>query len=209
MDSLLDMSLGMVNGRLLALRVRLFGSILEAIIRCPSCGETVELDVPADMVLSEVASDPTAEVVVEIDGYRLRLTRLTPAAMAKTMGCFSEEEIRHLLLDACLLEAICGDHDGALSSEQLPMAVQREAGTALAKADPNAVPSIDIGCGVCGHEWAASIDIGAFLWNDLDRWARRLLDEVHALALAYGWTEPDVLALAPRRRRHYLHLNYG
>jgi hypothetical protein len=30
--------------------------------------------------------------------------------------------------------------------------------------------------------------------------------EVHALASHYGWTEPDVLALPPARRRAYLEM---
>ena len=40
-----------------------------------------------------------------------------------------------------------------------------------------------------------------FLLRRLDGQAGQLLREVHVLARAYGWREPDVLALTPRRRR--------
>ena len=32
----------------------------------------------------------------------------------------------------------------------------------------------------------------------------RLIDDIHALARAYHWTEAEVLAVPPRRRRQYL-----
>src|SRR5206468_730296 len=40
----------------------------------------------------------------------------------------------------------------------------------------------------------------------LPRFAGRLLREVDALARAYGWREPDILALTPWRRDAYLQL---
>ena len=36
--------------------------------------------------------------------------------------------------------------------------------------------------------------------------ARQTLLDVHLLASTYGWTEPDILAVPPLRRRHYLEL---
>jgi hypothetical protein len=44
------------------------------------------------------------------------------------------------------------------------------------------------------------------VWTELRAHARRLLREVDVLARAYGWTEPDVLALDERRRAAYLEL---
>jgi hypothetical protein len=42
------------------------------------------------------------------------------------------------------------------------------------------------------------------LWRALDRWARTALDEVRRLARGYGWSEQDILAMHPNRRRYYL-----
>jgi hypothetical protein len=52
----------------------------------------------------------------------------------------------------------------------------------------------------------ATLDPAEFLWAAAEAQARRLLLEVDALARAYGWREPDVLALPPARRRAYLEL---
>jgi hypothetical protein len=40
----------------------------------------------------------------------------------------------------------------------------------------------------------------------LTTWVRRLLREVHTLALAYGWREADILNMSARRRRFYLEM---
>jgi hypothetical protein len=40
----------------------------------------------------------------------------------------------------------------------------------------------------------------------MDARARALLAEVHSLARAYGWTEPEILALSPQRRAAYLEM---
>jgi hypothetical protein len=43
-----------------------------------------------------------------------------------------------------------------------------------------------------------------FLWQDVAQAAQHLLDEVHALATAYGWREPEILALSAARRSYYI-----
>jgi hypothetical protein len=40
----------------------------------------------------------------------------------------------------------------------------------------------------------------------METYARRLLYDVHALASAYGWSEDEVLAVSPARRRCYLEM---
>jgi len=51
-----------------------------------------------------------------------------------------------------------------------------------------------------------TFDILTYLWSEIEDWAQRLLLEVHTLALAYGWSERDILAMSPRRRRLYLEM---
>ena len=74
------------------------------------------------------------------------------------------------------------------------------------QADPQADLQLDLSCDACGHQWQAPFDIVAFLWTELNAWAQRRLSEIHVLAKAYGWTEPEVLALSPWRRQVYLNM---
>ena len=61
-------------------------------------------------------------------------------------------------------------------------------------------------CLGCGHPWQPLFDIATLLWTELTNLARSLIEEVDALASAYGWSERDILALGGRRRRAYLEL---
>ncbi|MGW4967776.1 hypothetical protein ACWEPL_62105, partial [Nonomuraea sp. NPDC004186] len=72
--------------------------------------------------------------------------------------------------------------------------------------DPLVDVELCLACPDCGLEWAESFDIVSYLWSELDGWCRRTLLEVHDLAAAYGWTEPQVLALSAWRRQCYLGL---
>ena len=70
--------------------------------------------------------------------------------------------------------------------------------------DPQANVQMNLSCVRCGKHWQAVFDIESFLWSEINRWAERLLLEVHQLARAYGWREADILAMSPHRRRFYL-----
>jgi hypothetical protein len=109
-----------------------------------------------------------------------------------------------VLLRRCVLDAT---RDGApADAADLPDGVQARITEVCAEADPRADVRLDLPCPGCGHRTKALLDIAAALWAELDGWARGILLDVHLLASAYGWTEPDVLALSPLRRRYYLEL---
>jgi len=50
------------------------------------------------------------------------------------------------------------------------------------------------------------LDIVAFFWEEISAKANRLLEEVHTLALAYGWNEMDILSMSVRRRQFYFEM---
>ncbi|GAA1715115.1 hypothetical protein [Streptomyces yatensis] len=89
---------------------------------------------------------------------------------------------------------------------ELPEPVQRKLAEAAERADPAADVTLNVACPECGEATRAELDIASYLWAELDHWARDLLLDVHLLATAYGWSEPQILALSPLRRRYYLEL---
>jgi hypothetical protein len=64
--------------------------------------------------------------------------------------------------------------------------------------------ALEVRCEACGQDSSAQLDIGALLWDEIGAHAHALLEEVHALACAYGWSEAETLALSPVRRATYL-----
>lgn len=76
----------------------------------------------------------------------------------------------------------------------------------MAAADPQADVQIDADCPACAHRWREPFDIASYLWTEISVLARRLLSEVHELALAYGWSERDILSMSSARRNAYLEM---
>jgi len=192
-DRLPDAPLGDRNAAILRLRQATFGDRLRAVLDCPRCGERLELDADTTTLLSASAG---AEASVEVEGLRFR-----PPTSRDLIGILGEsdaEAARLRLLRLCLI----GDGDSA--DPVLLASLGDRVEDALEQADSLADLTFGFVCDACGHEWQASIDVAAFLWDEVDLHARRLLDEVHVLARAYGWSEAEILALPEERRLAYI-----
>jgi hypothetical protein len=112
------------------------------------------------------------------------------------------------LVQACTVRALRHGEpvDADALPELLPERVERRIAEAAAEADPTADVRLTVACPECGDATPAELDITSYLWTELDTWARDLMLDVHLLATAYGWSEPEILALSPLRRRYYLEL---
>ncbi|MFF4834334.1 hypothetical protein [Streptomyces sp. NPDC001315] len=198
---------------LFTLRRALFGERMQVRLACAACGEDMEFDLDtAEFARSAAGRDESAgpgaavgpgEVVVRVrsDGWDVEF-RLPGVADLTAAG--RAEDPRRALLARCLVSAV---HDGAaVAAGDLPGPVQRRIAEAVEAADPGADVTLNVACPECGQATRAELDIASYLWTELDAWARDLLLDVHLLATAYGWSEPEILALSPLRRRYYLEL---
>ncbi len=190
-DLVWDVPLGERDALLLALRERCFGTAVACAVSCPGCGE--ELDVEFDLAELGPSGAAAGEHALDLDGATVTFR---PVASRDVAVAMAAAEPRRELVLRCVL-------DGASAPEpDLVAAVARR----LAAADPSADLALDLTCAACGHGWRAPFDVSEHVWVDVDVAARRLLGDVHRLACAYGWREPDVLALSGPRRRYYLEL---
>lgn len=74
----------------------------------------------------------------------------------------------------------------------------------LAESDPLTTLEIETHCPECGASNLVPVDLEQQCLCSLVVWQSRLLDQVHHLALAYHWTEAEILAIPASRRRLYL-----
>jgi hypothetical protein len=190
-------SIGGRDADLLSLRERLFGPHVTAVVACPSCGERRELSFGVDDVRAS-PPEPGPELSVTVDGVEARFRLPTTADLDDLDGAADGDvdAAADDLLRRCVL-AVSGD--GQLAAPLVAAIEER-----MAAADPQADVQLALCCDGCGTAWDAPFDIAAFLWSEVDAWAWRLVAEVDQLARTYGWTERDVLALSPQRRRIYL-----
>jgi hypothetical protein len=164
-------------------------------VSCPECQQRLEFEFTSDDVRS-AADEKTADDVVRAPGYQIRC-RVPTSADLLALPDASDADLRQLLLDRCT-ERVSGDN-AALPEEILDKIEAR-----MAELDPQADVRMDLTCPSCQHCWTVPFDILTYVWHEIDDWAQRVLCEVHALALAYGWTEREILGLSTRRRQLYL-----
>lgn len=198
------MSIGARDRLLLSLRAALFGDLVEASMRCPTCGEDNAITFGVSDLPRARADAADHTSTVALDGWMVQF-RVPAVADVQTGAVGSPTTVgavRREVLAGCLLSV---QYDGINSANgELPDHVVTAVIDAMAEADPGCDIELAITCAHCNTGWASPFDITTFLLAELDGWAYRLLDDVQVLAARYGWREPDVLALPARRRRFYV-----
>jgi hypothetical protein len=192
-DSIADLPLGTVTADLLRLREASFGPRIDSRVACVHCGAALELS----LACSELLQPGVVEAEVAVAGLRLRAPSLRDlAAVADERDA---DRAARRILARCMLKS-----EADTDPELLDDALLRACEDALDTLDPNADIALRLHCEACGEHGSAQLDIGVLLWEEIETQARQLLQDVHALARAYGWTEGDILSLSPARRESYL-----
>lgn len=203
-EQLAGWSIGERNVRLMALRVLLFGSPVEATVACPRCA--VPLEFSFDLLeLCPAASAPgparSHDFVVETaDAERLACRSATSADLA-ALGGLDGDMMRAQLARRLVLGALGTE---ASAPPTLDETLASRIASALEDADPFAQMQMAFDCAACAYEWSAPFDIVEFLWSELSTQVHRILEEVQRLARSYGWSEGAILSMTGLRRRFYL-----
>lgn len=200
-DALLSVPVGTREADLFTLRRALFGERMQLRLACGACDADMEFELDAAQFTQSPSPTRHAPLRITEDGWEVEFQLPGVADLA---AAARDTDPRHALLTRCLLSAT---RDGtAVTAGELPVPVQRRIAEAVEAADPGADVTLHVACPECEQATRAELDIASHLWTELDAWARDLLLDVHLLATAYGWSEPDILALSPLRRRYYLEL---
>ncbi|NGZ08269.1 MAG: hypothetical protein CV088_02645 [Nitrospira sp. LK70] len=195
-DDLADWPLGRRNRALFDLYCKAFGSRLHGWTSCPSCGEKIEFDLDASVLLSTQREEPGWQEMLTVGNERFRLP--TSRDLAEVMTASDARPAARRLLERCRESRL----EPLVSSD----ATLEEVEERMASADPMADIRLVLPCPTCGHQWDGTLDIARFVWAEIESRARRLLLEVHHLARAYGWTEAETLSLPAARRAMYLEM---
>ncbi|KAF5414491.1 MAG: hypothetical protein C5S48_08835 [Candidatus Methanogaster sp.] len=206
-DSLTKLNIGERDARLLTLREWTFGTQLIGIATCPDCRERLELTFNVADIQVAPEPEPTGGMAIDVAGYDVRFRLPNSMDLAAIVDCKDSDRAREQLLENCLLSA---HHNGEeISFDQLPASLMEAILERMAEADHQADVELALSCPSCRHQWQATFDIVSFFWSEIDAWVHRILQEVHVLAVAYGWREADILAMNPWRRQFYLKMVSG
>lgn len=203
-ESLAILTIGQRDRRLLQLRASLFGQQLLTTALCPRCNECIEWQSSiADYLIPDDKENKTKiENEFKTHNYFFRFRLPNSLDLAAVIECKNTQTARQLLLSRCLLHI---EHSGSSCRvDQLPEPIIEKLNQQIEALDPQAEIRINLSCPECSHQWDVLFDIASFLWTEINDWAEHMLQTVHKLAKAYGWSEREVLNLSPVRRELYL-----
>ncbi|HEY9102457.1 hypothetical protein [Chitinimonas sp.] len=195
-----EVSIGERDEYLLRLRERLFGQQLQCVATCPNCAQALELSFETTQIRAS-APLPALPLAMEADGYSLSFRLPNSGDLLDALEQPESQRCRRLMV-RCVMSA--SKQGEAVAAAQLPDALLAQLSDHLAVLDPQASVELALVCHSCAHQWSTLFDILSYLWGEIEDWGERLLLDIHALALAYGWSERDILALSPQRRQRYL-----
>jgi len=187
-----EVSIGERDAAILRLRAASFGARLEGYTDCPRCSERLEFDFDCASLVADLHEPRGREFKAGATRFRLPNSG-DLIAVAETADI--AEATRALLRRCCLdasdtvewTDALLADIEGRIDA-----------------LDPGADIRFALTCAACAHAWDARLEIAAWCWDEVEARAQLVLDEVHRLALAYGWSEDQILALGAERRSAYL-----
>lgn len=191
---------GRTNARLLRLYEQLAGPLVEGTVACAGCGATVEFAVSTAQLLATEPDIDTAPPPLTVGAASVRWRPVSYDDLVAAAAAVDAEHAVAEVLARCL-EAADDIREAA--------ALRPKVSTAMATADPLAELDLDLACPECGAAVRAELDVLGFTWAQVRTQAENLLVEVDALARVYSWSEAEILALPPARRRRFVELATG
>ncbi len=203
-EQLARLTIGERDSCLLKLREHIFGSQMTGLATCSACGENMELKFNTRDIMDPGGVERNDIEIFSFHGYELQFRLPNSLDLVSISKCSDSEKARDILLSRCILLA---NYQGQeLSPDKLPGEVLDAAVTRMERIDSQADVQLELICSKCSHRWLMAFDITTFFWKEIDHWAKGLLQDVHVLATAYGWSENDILEMSPWRRRIYLEM---
>ena len=189
----IEADLGARDAAVLKLRQATFGTRLSGYVACPACASRLKFDLDTREVLRDVAA--TVDRTFKAGGeFLFRLPN--SGDLIAVADCADADTAGREILDRCCLTPD--------RPQEWPEAVVADVGAQMSALTGAADIRLAFACAACGHSFSERLDAPDYVWKEIEHRAHRILDDVHRLACAYGWTEASVLSLGPARRAAYL-----
>lgn len=186
-DTVRRWSVGRRLDALVTLRQSQRGDVEPVGLRCPQCRAAFEVDIDLAACRSPVLED---EVVIAVGGTTRR-ARL-PTGEDQALWQRDHAPLR-LVADSLMADGMPAGDDEA----------QQALGRALSARDPLRELPVQAVCPECGHLGEHQVDLEAHLVTAFALSQRELLAQIAVLAEAYHWSEAEIAAMPPWRRRFY------
>jgi hypothetical protein len=214
-NALQDLSMGDREALLLHIRRMTFGDRMDCLLSCPACASRMDFQLHTETLIVPSAADarPQYEEEFLVDGVSLRVKFRVPTGKdvreALASGDAAPDSAVRALIARCLESVRQVDTKEEMPSAKWPTGLATQVAARMTELDPQAEIKLQLQCPACRHAFSVFFDIADFLFRELRDRERRLYQEVHQLALAYHWSEADILRMTARKRKLYLDLLNG
>lgn len=199
-DRLLNLPMSQRNRLLLQLHRLSFGPSLDGYADCLQCGAGMELSLSIRELLERFGDDHSTTSIEWLDADQPRsLRQATTADLAASADVANVALAEEHLLRRCL--GMDSSSQPALSPDAWHIARAH-----FDRLHADSELRCTLRCPECQHEAVWEFDPGDFVWLKAHHAARRLLADIHMLAMHYGWRESDIADMSAARREAYLEL---
>lgn len=218
LEQVRELTLGDREALLLHIQRLTFGDDMACTLPCPSCSKVMDFHLQAHQLILH-APEPRQQYREEsflLDAthwhVRFRLPRGADVETALHECGGTTEAAAIALLRRCIDWV---RHDGTQNGEEnisiasWPQQLAARISERMAELDPQAETMLQMECPACGHGFSALFDAADYLVRQLAARERQLFCDVHTLALAYHWSESEILNMPSRKRKLYLELLDG
>lgn len=200
-----SLTIGERDACLLTIREKLFGSELHNTTTCPECGQKIEWQTTTDHLRLQKSNIIWEKQPIEMtyNGYQVSFRLPNSTDMVEVLEFGNPDSRQARLLEKC----VSSPHFPSVEHwpEELKAAVMRK----MEECDPQADISMNIRCPDCQHNWDVFFDIIRYIWPEIEDWAIRLIQDIYLLAINFGWSENEILALSRFRRNLYISKIYA
>jgi len=200
--------LGERDALLLELRAETLGRRMEGFTVCPACGAQLEFVVDA----RELAQGLRTQDGAADDPVNTAVRPANTLDLLASNSAQNEEEARTILLarTACETAEDAKAVDSAEGAKRW-LAAQPEPARALLaerfeQVNAAAEVRMQLACVACGGCPVLDLDVARYFLREIGAAARRLMLEIHELALVYGWSEQAIAGMSGTRRAAYLEM---
>jgi hypothetical protein len=192
---------------LLQLRRLTLGDRISCVVKCPACGEQMDLELGAGALLVESypESTPVYETTFQKNGdawqVRFRVPTGEDQERAAGLAARDPRAAAELILQRCV-EHLGKDNENNLPRDAWPDQAFEQLSKLMAELDPQAEILLHLDCPYCDHAFSTMFDTASFFQAELGRQTADLYREVHWLVCYHHWSESEIMEMpTPKCRR--------